>query len=551
MQLSRTVILISLLVAACGGPQSDPSSDNGGGSVANASREADPWYEEFYNYMPADDDLVIEGPCGSSFVFRQVTTYTVEDWLASETVFLGQANESAGSSEYALLEGIRREAIVGPFTEDDNPAERHYYIGKYEVTQDQYDAVLGDTCPKPTPEGSLPVSGLSFFDTQRFMVGLNEWIYANPDATATLPHADSIPAVVRLPSEAEWEFAARGGQAVTVEDRLAPIYPMDDTENRYEWYNGDDSCRDSLRPVGYLLPNPLGIHDMLGNVREIVQDPFELTAGWSNQGQTGAMMTKGGACDTSLEDLRSSARREYILYSYEEASLNRPAMVGFRLALGAPAVTSNRRLESYNSAYSSLRAPRSSQFGGGADPATDLRGLAEETQDVGLKEELSRIAAVIDAEIVERNTFELENAKAIIATTASLIRNYRFANRDADSAEQAMNTPNLPASNRATIQRRFESASIARDTSRDFYVQSLVRAADFSPELFRQAALRVSEEYKQTVASEPGNLTVSEMMCLFATQVEHYRQYRPGDFEMYFDEIVTTSTGNSPGCPRG
>ena len=546
MQHKAIFAALGIALAACGGNSPQATDD---ASQPPNDKQAPPWDEQYYNFVPADGDIIVQGPCGSRFTFRPVQTHTIDNWLAAETVLLGQGDVPANQTQRALLEGIRSSSVIGAFTSDDDPTKREYFIGKYEITQDQYQAVLGGICPEPSPEGSIPVSEVSYFDTQRFAVALNEWIYNSAEAKETLPQADQIPALVRLPTEAEWEFAARGGQAVSSEERLAAIYPMDDTENRYEWYAGDDSCAGNISPVGYLNPNPLGIHDMLGNVREIVQDPFQLTAGRRYQGQTGAMLAKGGACDTPIEEIRSAARREYLLYDYETGSLNRPAYVGFRLALGAPAIPSNKRLQSYQQAYSELRLPRSARLEDGSDPAMELRELADGMTDIETIDTLERIASAIDAEMVDRNTFETESAKALVATSSTLIRNYRFAAKDADSAGRVFNNDLLPQADRAAFEQRFRSASTTRDISRDFYTQLLVRAAEFDPFLFQSAARFTARESEDRVFDSVTGLTAAQMMCLFATQVENYRTRRPSNFQPYFDELRAATPRSAPSCP--
>ena len=125
---------------------------------------------------------------------------------------------------------------------------RPFYIGKYEVTQGQWQAVMGsnpshfDNCGE-----RCPVDSVTWFDAQAFAGRLNE-----------IEGTESY----RLPTEAEWEYAARAGSN---KSRYGPV-------DKIAWHRGNDS--DRTHPVGGKLPNAFGLHDTLGNVAEWVQDWF-------------------------------------------------------------------------------------------------------------------------------------------------------------------------------------------------------------------------------------------------------------------------------------
>ena len=128
-----------------------------------------------------------------------------------------------------------------------------FSIGQTEVTQELWLAVMGNN-PSPWWHFTLlqPVDYVSWDDCQEFIARLNE-------LTGRGFH---------LPSEAQWEFAARGGN-----DRLPTRYAgSDDYEEVawFAWYNGQGI----LSPVGLKKPNELGLYDMSGNVNEYCQDGY-------------------------------------------------------------------------------------------------------------------------------------------------------------------------------------------------------------------------------------------------------------------------------------
>lgn len=135
---------------------------------------------------------------------------------------------------------------------DEKPAHEvqvpDFYLAEFPVTQELWEAVMGEN-PSHFKGATLPVREISWDDTQRFLEKLNALTGEK----------------YRLPSEAEWEFAARGG-------RLSQgfKYAGSNDLEAVAWY--DKNSNQKIHPVGELLPNELGLHDMSGNVYEWCQD---------------------------------------------------------------------------------------------------------------------------------------------------------------------------------------------------------------------------------------------------------------------------------------
>ena len=136
---------------------------------------------------------------------------------------------------------------------------RGFWLGKYEVTQGQWQAVMGSNPSRFKNCGrDCPVEKVSWNDVQEFIGKLNGRSGGRP---------------YRLPTEAEWEYAARAGTTSdTYAGDITKPRGNDPVLNRIGWYDG--STGNWTHPVGRKAPNGFGLHDMLGNVWEWVGDRF-------------------------------------------------------------------------------------------------------------------------------------------------------------------------------------------------------------------------------------------------------------------------------------
>ena len=143
-----------------------------------------------------------------------------------------------------------------------------YYIGKTEVTQALWKAVMGSN-PSYWKGDNLPVESVSWDDCHEFIRKLNALTGQN----------------FRLPTEAEWEFACRGGN-----NSRGYKYSGSNYIDNVAWYSGNSG--DKTHPVATKLPNELGIYDMSGNVWEWCSD-------WYGKYSSGAQTNPKGPYDGS------------------------------------------------------------------------------------------------------------------------------------------------------------------------------------------------------------------------------------------------------------
>ncbi len=182
-----------------------------------------------------------------------------------------------------------------------------YYIGQTEVTQALWKAVMGIN-PSKYNGDDLPVERVSWEDCQNFIYSLNELTGAN----------------FRLPTEAEWEYACRGGNKSSGQ-KYSGAHSM----NTCGWYL--DNSGEKTHPVGTKQANELGIYDMSGNVWEWCQDWYGKYTSARQTDPKGPKrgsdrVNRGGSWDYDAKYCRSSNR-----------SSNTPDFVydclGLRLAL--------------------------------------------------------------------------------------------------------------------------------------------------------------------------------------------------------------------------
>lgn len=150
----------------------------------------------------------------------------------------------------------------------DKPAHQvtlsDYFIGKYEVTQAEWEAVMGKN-PSKFKGANRPVEKVSWKDCQKFIKKLNSLTGLN----------------FTLPTEEQWEYAARGGKK-----SLGYKYSGSNDIGSVAWYQ--DNSGSETHPVGQKQANELGLYDISGNVSEWCSDRWGSNSSNSQTNPTGA-----------------------------------------------------------------------------------------------------------------------------------------------------------------------------------------------------------------------------------------------------------------------
>jgi formylglycine-generating enzyme required for sulfatase activity len=240
--------------------------------------------------------------------------------IPAGSFLMGSAGNSLMASVSGFLRGIDDYDERG-LTPDEKPQHQvnlqEFYLGKYPVTQEQYQAVMGNNPSrfkgffKNNPKN--PVENVTWSDAQEFCQKLNEQTGKN----------------YRLPSEAEWEYACRAGTQTR--------YYFGDSDyqlGKYAWYRENSDSK--THPVGQRKPNNWGLCDMYGNVGEWCEDDYHENyqnapkdgSSWNDDySQSSQRVVRGGSYFDAPKDCRSADRnRDNAVYRHD--------VIGFRLALG-------------------------------------------------------------------------------------------------------------------------------------------------------------------------------------------------------------------------
>lgn len=182
-----------------------------------------------------------------------------------------------------------------------------FFIGRYEITQKQWSLIMGDNRARFVDD-EMPAQRISWNDAVDFIRRLNK----KENTTS-----------YRLPTEAEWERAARAGTSTQ-------YFWGDEISNDHAWYYG--SSKFTAHRVGTAFPNAFGLYDMSGNVWEWVSDwyhsgYFSKSPKYNPKGpETGTMKTRKGGSMANLASYVRSASR------YRSKPDKQHYIFGFRLA---------------------------------------------------------------------------------------------------------------------------------------------------------------------------------------------------------------------------
>ena len=209
-----------------------------------------------WNPKPQNDDFKLPMPAGGFMVFRRVS-------LGGDIPHF----------EFTALSGGETLKVYGPFT---SGGARCYYLGKYEVSEAQFALFASD--PGQLSKSAYPAHDITLEMATGFCSKYSTWLADNHKGTLPRSKAERL-ARVKLPTRDEWEFAARGGSVTMKDARFRAPHPYGtDLLSRYECFGGPKGAFNKISEIGTRNGNPLGLYDMLGNVREMSRSKSNRTS---------------------------------------------------------------------------------------------------------------------------------------------------------------------------------------------------------------------------------------------------------------------------------
>ena len=515
------------------------------------------------NPKPADDDIILPMPCNLTMAFKLVAVPA--KGLLWDMPMRPGIDDSA-NADRAYYDRRYNTALSGAFSLEDLPPDWRklapkgqnyfYLVAKYEISNLQWQAVMDNACPATQPlagEAAKPVTDISWYAAVDFTQKYTAWLLQN--SPQSLPHFSGDNRNVgfmRLPTETEWEYAARGGHMAGSQQLLQEDFfalPPGANKEDYAVYRPEGSARvEDTANIGSRKPNPLGIYDTAGNAAEMVLDAFRFSLAGRLHGSAGGFVRKGGSFLSGEAEILPGRREETPFFMADGPAHSRD--MGFRPVISGINTPGGSRPQELQAEWS--RAGESMTAAGydtqaARNPLEELDRLLVSAPNEAVKKNLQELRNTI-----KENNIMLERQKQLEAQSlmrtgvymTETIRNYSSRRKSLQSQIEGMQRDSKTTKG-AELEKLRQIMDTARrglvmlDTSLDksltFYRSKVEDGAKLTPETLSAAYDSLSKDFS---GSDPFNENMRRNLELYRNHVDLFRKNKVLSREAMQKEIL-------------
>lgn len=515
------------------------------------------------NPKPADDDIILPMPCNLTMAFKLVAVPA--KGLLWDMPMRPGIDDSA-NADRAFYDRRYNTALSGAFSLEDLPPDWRtlapkgqnyfYLVAKYEVSNLQWQTVMDSACPAtqpPAAEAAKPVTDISWYAAVDFTQKYTAWLLQNSPQSLPRFSGDSRNVgFVRLPTETEWEYAARGGHMAGSQQLLQEDFfalPPGANKEDYAVYRPEGSARvEDTANIGSRKPNPLGIYDTAGNAAEMVLDAFRFSLAGRLHGSAGGFVRKGGSFLSGEAEILPGRREETPFFMADGPAHARD--MGFRPVISGINTPGGSRPQELQAEWS--KAGESMTAAGydtqaARNPLEELDRLLVSAPNDAVKKNLQELRNTI-----KENNIMLERQKQLEAQSllrtgvymTETIRNYSSRRKSLQSQFESMQRDSKTAKGAELeklrqIMDNAHRGLVMLDTSLDkslsFYRSKVEDGAQLPQETLAAAYDSLSKDFS---GSDPFNENMRRNLELYRKHVDLFRKNKVLSRDVMQKEIL-------------
>ena len=501
------------------------------------------------NPKPADDDIILPMPCNLSMAFKLVAVPA--KGLLWDMPMRPGIDDSA-NADRAYYDRRYNTALSGAFSLEDLPPDWRklapkgqnyfYLVAKYEISNLQWQAVMDNACPATQPlagEAAKPVTDISWYAAVDFTQKYTAWLLQN--SPQSLPHFSGDNrnvGFVRLPTETEWEYAARGGQTAGSQLLLQEDFfalPTGESKADYAVYRPEQGARaEGMANIGSRKPNPLGIYDTAGNAAEMVLDAFRFSMAGRLHGSAGGFVRKGGSFLSGDAEILPGRREEMPFFLTDGPAHARD--LGFRPVISGINTPGGGRPQEltaeWNKAGEKL-APLAQDGQTARNPLDELDRLLAAAPDEASRKNLQDLRNTIKENNIMLERQKQLEAQSLLRTGVYMIetiRNYSSRRNSLKTQIESMEREKASAKGAAleklkqildTANRGLVMLDTSIEKSLTFYRSKVEESALLAPEVLAAADASLAKDFS---GNDPFNENMHRNLELYRLHVDAVRK---------------------------